>query len=52
MLPKITYHMKTKLLLKIRLDVEVESTRKVKIKAHTRVVNGKTVKVRSHYRNI
>lgn len=44
--------MKTKVLFQIRLDVEVESTRKVKVKAHTRVVNGKTVKVRSHYRNI
>ena len=42
--------MKTKVLFQIRLDVEVESTRKVK--AYTRVVNGKTVKVRSHYRNI
>ena len=44
--------MKTKVLFQIRLDVEVESTRKVKVKAHTRVVNGKIVKVRSHYRNI
>ena len=35
--------MKTKVLFHIRLDVEVESTRKVKVKAHTRVVNGKTV---------
>lgn len=38
--------------LQFRLDIEVESTRKVKVKAHTRVVNGKTVKVRSHYRSI
>ena len=44
--------MKTKLSLQFRLDIEVESTRKVKVKAHTRVVNGKTVKIRSHYRNI
>ena len=44
--------MKTKVLFQIRLDVEVESTRKVKFKAYTRVVNGKTVKVRSHYQNI
>ncbi len=49
---QISIIMKTKLSLKIRLDIEVESTRRVKVKAHTRVVNGKTVKVRPHYLNI
>jgi hypothetical protein len=35
-------------LVQISIGVEVE--RIVKVKAHTRICNGKNVKVRSHYR--
>ena len=44
--------MKTVLSLSVRLRIGVGTIRKVKVKAHTRMVNGKTVKVRSHYRRI
>ena len=42
--------MKTELTVTVRLRIGVGTIKKVK--AHKRVVNGKTVKVRSHYRRI
>ena len=37
----------------LKLRIEVDATEKlVKVKAYKRIVNGKTVKVRSHYRRI
>lgn len=44
--------MKTKLSIQVRLRIEVGSTKRILVKAHTRMINGKVVKVRSHYRNI
>ncbi|MBR4975030.1 MAG: hypothetical protein IKY60_05530 [Bacteroidales bacterium] len=45
--------MKTRLSIMLKLRIEADATEKlVKIKAHERIVNGKTVKVRSHYRRI
>ena len=45
--------MKTRLSISLKLRIEVDATEKlVKVKSHTRVVNGKPVKVRSHYRRI
>ena len=44
--------MKTELTVTVRLRIGVGTTKKVKVKAHKRVVNGKTVNVRSHYRRI
>jgi len=34
----------------VRISIRVEAARLVKVKAHTRQLNGKIVKVRSHYR--
>ncbi len=34
----------------VRISIRVEAARLVKVKAHTRLRNGKIVKVRSHYR--
>ena len=42
--------MKSKHLLK--LTISVEAIRFVRVRAHKRVVNGKIVKVRSHYRRV
>lgn len=42
--------MKQKLAVTVRFRVEVDTAKIVK--SHKRVVNGKTVKVRSHYRVI
>ena len=37
----------------LKLRIEADATEKlVKVKAHKRIVNGKTVKVRSHYRRM
>ena len=37
----------------LKLRIEADATENlVKVKAHKRIVNGKTVKVRSHYRRI
>ncbi len=36
----------------LTLRIEVEASKYVKVKAHKRVVNGRLVKVRSHYRRI
>ena len=37
----------------LKLRIEADATEKlVKVKAHKRIVNGKIVKVRSHYRRI
>ena len=45
--------MKKQLSVLLKLRIEVDATEKiVKVKAHKRIVNGKTVKVRSHYRRI
>ena len=44
--------MKTPLMLSLTLRIEVDAIKYVKVKSHTRVVNGKVVKVRSHYRRI
>lgn len=45
--------MKKQLSILLKLRIEVDATKKfVKIKAHKRIVNGKIVKVRSHYRRI
>ena len=44
--------MKTKLSIQVRLRIEVGSTKRILVKAHTRMINDKVVKVRSHYRNI
>ena len=44
--------MKTSRLLSLTLRIEVEASKYVKVKAHKRVVNGRIVKVRSHYRRI
>ena len=44
--------MKTKISLTLRFRLEAEDSKFVKVKAHKRIVNGKTVKVRSHYRRI
>ena len=35
---------------KVSLDLEFEAPIFVKVKAHTRIQNGKVVKVRTHYR--
>ena len=35
---------------KVSLDLEFEAPRFVKVKAYKRILNGKVVKVRSHYR--
>ena len=42
--------MKTPFMLSLTLRIEVDAIKYVK--SHTRVVNGKVVKVRSHYRRI
>ena len=34
----------------VRISIRVETVRVVKVKAHTRVRNGKIVKVQIHYR--
>lgn len=45
--------MKKQLSILLKLRIEVDATEKlVKIKSYKRIVNGKTVKVRSHYRRI
>ena len=45
--------MKKQLSVLLKLRIEVDATEKlVKVKAHKRTVNGKTVKVRSYYRRI
>ena len=45
--------MKKQLSVLLKLRIEVDATEKfVKVKAHKRIVNGKPVKVRSHYRRI
>ena len=44
--------MKTPFMLSLTLRIEVDAIKYVKIKSHTRKVNGKVVKVRSHYRRI
>ena len=44
--------MKTPFKLSLTLRIEVDAIKYVKVKSHTRVVNGKVVKVRSHYRRI
>ena len=45
--------MKTRLSIMLKLRIEADATEKlVKVNAHKRIVNGKTVKVRSHYRRI
>lgn len=44
--------MKTKLSFTVRLRIEVDALKLVKVKAHKRLINGKIVKVRSHYRCI
>ena len=38
--------------LTVNFDLEFEAPRLVKVKAHWRLINGKIVKVRSHYRRI
>ena len=38
--------------LKVSVDLEFEAPKLVRVKAHTRVCNGKVVKVRSHYRRV
>ena len=44
--------MKTRLSYTVRLRIEVDTIKFVKVKAHKRLINGKIVKVRSHYRCI
>ena len=45
--------MKKQLSILLKLRIEVDATEKlVKVKSHKRIINGKTVKVRSHYRRI
>ena len=44
--------MKTPFTLSLTLRIEVDAIKYVKVKSHTRVVNDKVVKVRSHYRRI
>ena len=44
--------MKTSRLLSLTLRIEVEASKYVKVKAYKRIVNGRVVKVRSHYRRI
>ena len=39
-------------LLTLTLCVELEAIKCVRVKAHKRIVNGKVVKVRSHYRRV
>jgi hypothetical protein len=36
-------------MLSLTLRIEVDAIKYVKVKSHTRVVNDKVVKVRSHY---
>ena len=36
----------------VSLDCEFEARELVKVKAHKRILNGKTVKVRSYYRRV
>lgn len=43
--------MKKQVSVLLKLRIEVDATEKL-VKAHKRTVNGKTVKVRSHYRRI
>ena len=38
--------------LTVNFDLEFEAPRLVKAKAHWRLLNGKKVKVRSHYRRV
>ena len=38
--------------ISVNFDLEFEAPRLVKVKAHWRLLNGKKVKVRSHYRRI
>ena len=44
--------MKTPFMLSLTLRIEVDAIKYVKVKSLTRNVNGKVVKVRSHYRRI
>ena len=44
--------MKQELAVTVSFQIEVATTKIVKVKSHKRVVNGKTVKVRSQYRRI
>ena len=44
--------MKTPFMLSLTLRIEVDTIKFVKVKAHKRLINGKIVKVRSHYRCI
>ncbi len=44
--------MKQVIELTVNFDLEFEAPRLVKVKAHWRLINGKIVKVRSHYRRI
>ena len=44
--------MKTPFMLSLTLRIEVDAIKYVKVKSHKRIVNGKVVKVRSHYRRI
>ena len=46
------YFMKKIIELTVSLDLEFEAPKLVKVKAHWRLLNGKKVKVRSHYRRI
>jgi len=40
------------LYLKVSMCLEHSACKLVKVKAHTRLINGKIVKVRSHYRRV
>ena len=44
--------MKQVIELTVNFDLEFEAPKLVKVKAHWRFINGKKVKVRSHYRRI
>ena len=48
----ITIIMKRFVHLKVSLDLEFDAPQLVRVKAHTRICNGKVVKVRSYYRRV
>lgn len=43
---------KNKITIELKYTVKVETAKIIKVKAHTRICNGKKVKVRSHYRQL
>ena len=44
--------MRMNVLIEVSLDLEFEAPKLVRVKAHWRLINGKKVKVRSHYRRV